>query len=269
MAQDRTPHAAKPRPFAWARSPEKSPSPFLSLPGLTRQSSPALGANAVLDHRVKPGDDERGGAGRPSSDRRRLLCMGSFPRKNVAAPFVPFFVPSSCHRGLLCMGSFRPAGFHSRFMGSFRRIHQFVVPGGARSADPGPTVPCARNDGCRIAAPGGVRHDEKEGATRRPFHGLVSPKKGKRTHHRGTEAQRTNPVRHQDRQCTENQECGSPSRAQRATSPSSCLLRVLEPWWFALLVPLCLCVSVVKVRPIWRPLSVPCPPSSVRGKEDA
>jgi hypothetical protein len=45
-----------------------------------------------------------------------------------------------------------------------------------RCADPGPMLPRARGDGCRIAALGGVRHDGKEAATGPPFHGLVSPK---------------------------------------------------------------------------------------------
>jgi hypothetical protein len=43
---------------------------------------------------------------------------------------------------------------------------QLVAPDAARSGDPGPTVPRAREHGCRIAAFGGVRHDGKEGAPR-------------------------------------------------------------------------------------------------------
>jgi hypothetical protein len=71
-----------------------------------------------------------------------FLCMGSFPR-----------IPSDRLRD-------------ARSIGSFRRFPPLVVPGGARSADPGLTVPCARGDGCRIAAAGGVRHDGKNGAAR-------------------------------------------------------------------------------------------------------
>jgi hypothetical protein len=62
---------------------------------------------------------------------------------------------------LLCLGLFLRT--------SFRR------PGRRSCGDPGPTFPCARQHGCRIAASGGVRHDGMEGAIEPPLHGLVSP----------------------------------------------------------------------------------------------
>ena len=112
------------------------------------------------------------------------LCMGSFRRKDAR----PMHRPPSANRprpsGSFVWGCFRgkkPPRFAALDAATppWARSVEFPTrrPGRRVCGDPGPTVPCARKDGCRTSAFGGVRHDKMKGALHAFCLGLLSGKR--------------------------------------------------------------------------------------------
>jgi hypothetical protein len=138
--------------------------PPLSLPGgrspsasRSRQSSP-----------LPPPAPRRLVVAHPLTTKRSQQC--SFVFKDLANRALPRN-PLKLHDILLCMGSF--LGFRRRapVHGAVPPIPPPVAPDAAASGDPGPTVPCARENGSRISASGAVRDDGKDGAPAAPSMG--------------------------------------------------------------------------------------------------
>jgi len=141
-------------------------------PGPTIPCARAYGCRIAASGGVR--HDGKEGATRPRSMRsfRRFRHPSSRTASAMTERKRP---PTAPFQGLVPPNLAKP-GVPPLCMGSFRRFPPLVVPGGARSADPGPIAPRARDHGCRIAAPrdstgGGVRHDGKNGATRPPSMG--------------------------------------------------------------------------------------------------